>query len=144
MLRPSRGRAEHPELVEVWRSAVAATHDFVDAADLARIERHLATSYFPAVSITCAERDGRLLGFSGTAAGRLEMLFVRAEARGQGVGTALLAASVAEAGVTAVDVNEQNSAATGFYLSRGFVQIGRSELDGDGRPYPILHLELHD
>jgi len=28
-----------------------------------------------------------------------------------------------------------------FYLSRGFMVINRSSVDGQGRPYPILHLE---
>lgn len=49
---------------------------------------------------------------------------------------------ITELGVTGVDVNEQISGVCGFYLSRGFTQVRRYELDGDGRPYPILHLEL--
>jgi putative acetyltransferase len=70
------------------------------------------------------------------------MLFVSAAARGRGIGSALLAKAVQNQSVTRVDVNEQNPEALGFYASRGFVQVGRSELDGDGRPYPLLHLEL--
>lgn len=70
------------------------------------------------------------------------MLFVSDAARGKGIGTALLTDVIAGHRVTTVDVNEQNSGALGFYLSHGFVRIGRSELDGDGRPYPILHLAI--
>jgi putative acetyltransferase len=41
-----------------------------------------------------------------------------------------------------VDVNEQNSAARRFYEACGFVVEGRSELDDQGRPYPLLHMRL--
>ncbi|MGY0625916.1 MAG: GNAT family N-acetyltransferase, partial [Paraglaciecola chathamensis] len=43
---------------------------------------------------------------------------------------------------TKVDVNEQNPKALGFYQRIGFKVVGRSELDGQGKPYPLLHLAL--
>ncbi|WP_244302984.1 GNAT family N-acetyltransferase [Leucobacter coleopterorum] len=141
-IRPCSGAAEYPQLVEIWRSAVRATHDFLEESDFERIEANLASAYFPAVTLLVAERGGQSLGFAGIAEGSLEMLFVSDDARGKGVGSALLAEAISHRGVTMVDVNEQNPAALGFYLSRGFVQVGRSELDGDGLPYPILHLQL--
>ncbi|MGJ0202707.1 GNAT family N-acetyltransferase [Leucobacter sp. gxy201] len=142
LIRPCRGADEYPMLVEIWRSAVRATHDFLDEADFARIESRLAADYFPAVALTVAERGAEVVGFAGVAEGNLEMLFITDEARGAGIGSALLAEAIAHYGVNTVDVNEQNPAAVGFYTSRGFVQVGRSELDGDGRPYPLLHLAL--
>lgn len=144
VLRPTRGAEEYPALVEIWRSAVRATHDFLPASDFERIESNLAANYFPAVTLVVAEVDGQPVGFAGVADGGLEMLFVHDAARGRGVGSALLAETVAHLGVTRVDVNEQNPAAHSFYLGRGFREVGRSELDGDGRPFPLLHLELGD
>ncbi|TMD66902.1 MAG: GNAT family N-acetyltransferase [Chloroflexi bacterium] len=47
-----------------------------------------------------------------------------------------------ERGATTVDVNEQNDQALGFYLRMGFVVVGRSELDSNGKPYPLLHMRL--
>ena len=141
-LRACRGQAEYPVLVEIWRSAVRATHDFLDESDFLRIESRLASDYFPAVNLTVAEKDGKPVGFAGVHDGSLEMLFVSDSVRGQGIGAALLAEVVDKQAVSKVDVNEQNHGAHGFYLSRGFVQVGRSELDGDGRPYPIIHMEL--
>ncbi|MFC8038981.1 GNAT family N-acetyltransferase [Paenarthrobacter sp. NPDC057355] len=142
-IRACRGPEEYARLVEIWREAVLATHDFLDESDFNRIESHLASDYFPAVTLTVAEKDGIPVGFAGVLDGALEMLFVSDAVRGHGVGTALLAEVVKSQGVSKVDVNEQNDAAHGFYRSRGFVQTGRSELDADGRPYPILHLELN-
>lgn len=141
-IRASRGPVEYPALVEIWRSAVRATHDFLEESDFDRIESNLASVYLPAVSLIVAERAGEPVGFAGIAEGNLEMLFVTDEARGQSIGTKLLNEAITEFGVTRVDVNEQNSGACGFYLSRGFEQVGRDELDGDERPYPTFHLEL--
>ncbi|WP_369803267.1 hypothetical protein [Mycobacterium sp. E2699] len=39
-----------------------------------------------------------------------------------------------------MDVNEQNCQVVDFYSRRGFVVVGRSELDDAGGPYPLLHM----
>lgn len=140
-IRDCVGPAEYPRLVAIWRSAVDATHDFLAEADRAAIESQLADNYFPGVRLTVAEIDGDPVGFAGTAGENLEMLFVHADARGHGVGTALLDHAIAEPQVHLVDVNEQNEQAVGFYVRRGFVVTGRSERDDAGRPYPLLHME---
>lgn len=142
LIRDDRGEAEHPHLVRIWRSAVDATHDFLADDHKAEIESRMAADYLPHVRLAVAERDGEPVGFAGTAEGRLEMLFVAAERRGSGVGGALLRHVIAEHGVTAVDVNEQNAQAVGFYERAGFAVAGRSPLDDEGRPYPILHMAL--
>lgn len=141
-IRACRGPVEFPALVEIWRSAVRATHDFLDETDFTRIHSHLASDYFPAVRLTVADLEGQPVGFAGVLDGGLEMLFVSDAVRGRGVGSALLTDAIENQGVSRVDVNEQNSGARSFYLRRGFVQVGRSALDGDGRPYPTLHLEI--
>ncbi len=127
--------------MQIWRSAVDATHDFLAEPDRADIESQLADVYFPAVRLTVAEIDGDPVGFAGTAGERLEMLFVHADARGHGVGSALLQHATTEQGSRWVDVNEQNEQAVEFYVRRGFVVTGRSALDEAGRPYPLLHME---
>lgn len=139
-LRPCAGPAEFPKLVNVWRSAVLTTHDFLTPEDFADIEQHLADDYFPAVELTVATRGGGIVGFSGLAAGQLEMLFIDDAHRGSGVGSALLRAALDRYPSLTVDVNEQNPQALGFYLHHGFVVTGRSETDSEGRPYPLVHL----
>lgn len=73
---------------------------------------------------------------------KLEMLFVAPDARGGGVGRQLVAHAIGQCGATMVDVNEQNEQAVGFYRKMGFVETGRSPLDGQGKPYPLLHMVL--
>lgn len=142
MLRPCRGAAEWPALVSIWRSAVAATHEFLSAEDIDYYEKRLAGEYLGLVELTVADVGGIPAGFSGVADGKLEMLFIDQQHRGHGVGSALLQDAIAKIPGLLVDVNEQNPQAVGFYHHRGFITLGRSETDSDGRPFPILHLGL--
>ena len=70
------------------------------------------------------------------------MLFIDPDLRGKGIGRALLDHARSSRGQMSVDVNEQNPEAVGFYLHYGFAQTGRSPLDGEGHPFPLIHLSL--
>ena len=72
----------------------------------------------------------------------LKMIFLHPDARGKGIGKMLLKYAIADLKVTKVDVNEQNAEALQFYEHFGFTVISRSALDGTGKPYPILHMQL--
>lgn len=139
-IRDLRGEREYPELLRVWRSAVDATHDFLSDEHRSAIEARLVPDYFPNVHLSVAEIDGQVVGFAGTAAGKLELLFVDAARRGSGIGSTLLCHAIAVHDVTSVDVNEQNAQAVGFYERMGFTVTGRSPVDGDGLAYPLVHM----
>jgi putative acetyltransferase len=70
------------------------------------------------------------------------MLFISPDVRGKGIGALLAAYAIKSQGATKVDVNEQNEQALGFYLHIGFSITGRSPVDGQGKPYPLLHMAL--
>ena len=82
-----------------------------------------------------------LVGFIGLHDDKIEMLFIDSNSRGRGYGSTLIEFAK-ERGAIKVDVNEQNLLAFEFYQAKGFRIIGRDATDGDGRPYPILHLSL--
>lgn len=126
-----------------------ATHDFLGESDLAALvpqvrEAFLAEGFLEAVRLACVRSAGgaEVVGFSGVVDGKLEMLFVDPAWRGRGVGSRLLRHALESQAVDRVDVNEQNGQAVGFYLRMGFEIAGRSELDGQGNPFPLLHLRL--
>ncbi len=73
----------------------------------------------------------------------IEMLFIAPQSRGKGVGALLAWHAIRVQGATKVDVNEQNGQALGFYKHLGYQVIGRSPLDGQGKPYPLLHMRLN-
>ncbi|WP_394160116.1 GNAT family N-acetyltransferase [Galactobacter valiniphilus] len=135
----------HDALLKLWQRAVEATHHFLSAADIATLERVIREVYLSTVSLTVALHDDAPVGFVGVSGDpgeplSIEMLFVDPSAHGQGVGTALLEDVARAQAVVLVEVNEQNPGALGFYLARGFEQVGRSALDGEGNPFPLLHL----
>lgn len=119
-----------------------ATHDFLSAEDIDYYQIRLSQEYLALVELTVATLEGTPVGFAGVADGKMEMLFIDRAHRGRGVGSALLGDALRRHPALLVDVNEQNPQAVGFYSRHGFRVLGRSELDGDGRPFPILHLGL--
>jgi putative acetyltransferase len=134
---------EHARAAELWEASVRATHDFVTEADLDMFRPLVAASFGQIAQLAgLRDDDGRLVGFVGVENGKVEMLFLDPEVRGQGGGKLLLDHAVHVFGATTLDVNEQNPHAVGFYLHHGFRITGRSALDSTGRPYPLLHLTL--
>jgi len=128
-------------MYEIWEAAVRATHDFVSEEDLAFYGTLVREQYLPAGGVRVAvDAEGRLVGFMGMTGTMIDMLFVHPRWFGQGVGRAFVALALAQGGEVRVDVNEQNVGARRFYARLGFVEIGRCERDGCGRPYPLLQL----
>ncbi|WP_448950015.1 acetyltransferase [Labrys neptuniae] len=136
--------ADLPFLLEIWRGSVRATHDFLLPGDFEAIEKLVANDYLPAAPLHVAVDDAdRLLAFMGLTDRNIDSLFIDPAKRGQGIGTLLVGHAREQGeGALTVDVNEQNAQAVGFYRHLGFVETGRSAQDGDGRPYPLLHMRL--
>lgn len=136
------GAGDYPALLALWRRSVEATHHFLTPADVDEIEQDVA-DYLPQMpDLRAAVEGGKIAGFIAVSGATVEMLFVDTDAQGRGVGTALLQAAAAGHDAVRVDVNEQNASGRAFYAARGFSETGRSEVDGEGRPFPILHLQL--
>ena len=77
----------------------------------------------------------------GIADGKLEMLFIAPDARGKGLGKRLLTHGIQNYSVSELTLNEQNPQARGFYEHLGFKVYKKSELDEQGKPYPILYMK---
>ena len=135
--------SEYQELVDLWEASVRASHDFLSEEDIQYFKPLILNTYLDAVDLRCIrDEERRILGFSGVAEHNLEMLFIRPDQRAKGIGKALLKYAIREQEVRKVDVNEQNPKALAFYEHCGFTVQSRSEQDGSGKPYPILHMIL--
>ncbi|MGV3541526.1 MAG: GNAT family N-acetyltransferase [Rufibacter sp.] len=135
--------ADYPEITDVWEASVRATHHFLPETDIQYFKPLILNEFLKAVDLYCTRAEtGRITGFLGVAAGKVEMLFIHPEDRGKGIGKKLLTFAVDNLQATQLDVNEQNQQAVHFYHHMGFQVTGRSEVDAMGKPYPILHLEL--
>ena len=130
------------ELANEWEASVRATHDFLPRSYIQELRELVEHRYLDAVMLVCCRDpvNKRIAGFAGVAARKVEMLFIHPDYRGHGVGKSLLMFAINELNAIELDVNEQNPQAIGFYLKQGFEVIGRSETDGLGEPYPLLHL----
>lgn len=134
--------ADYPRLLAIWESAVKATHDFLTEEDFEYYKERMFT-YFNQVSLyACRADDGELAGFVGVAGTSIEMLFVDNAYRGLGIGRTLLLFAIEHLRADRLDVNEQNGQAIGFYTHMGFKPVGRSPHDGEGKNYPLLHMQL--
>ena len=71
------------------------------------------------------------------------MLFIDNDYRGKGIGKQLISHVMNDLHVTKVDVNEQNAQAVDFYKHMGFHVVTKSELDNEGKAYPILHMQIY-
>ena len=157
--------SDHTALAKLWRRSVEATHHFLPHGEVERLFGDVRNVYLPGVNIVwlaefaptgqnaagaqapgqtvCVQRvdGGTLAGFIGCNGPQVEMLFVEPRCFRLGVGGALLAHVRSVHPRLTLDVNEQNPQALAFYERQGFRVVGRSALDGQGKPYPLLHME---
>lgn len=131
-------------LLAVWLRSVRVTHDFVTEEDIRSMipeVRDYLASGEPEFWVLCDD-SGAIMGFMGMSGSKMDSLFLAPEFQRRGAGRRLVQHARALYGELTVDVNEQNTAARSFYEACGFVVEGRSELDDQGRPYPLLHMRL--
>jgi putative acetyltransferase len=128
-------------VVEVWEASVRATHDFVSEPDIQTFKPLVRAGLPQVETLACMrDADGQVVGFIGVENGEIQSLFIHPDWRGKGIGRKLLTWAVETRGATTLDVNEQNEQAIGFYRRMGFEVVGRSPVDGMGKPYPLLHM----
>jgi putative acetyltransferase len=140
-----RLRASRPEdvdqMYEVWHASVLATHDFLAESDFAEICVLVRRDYLPNRGFTVAVDDSdRVIGFLGMAGNEIDSLFIAPACRGQGLGRKFVTEAASRGANLEVEVNAQNGQAVGFYEAMGFCVIASTDVDGEGRPYPLLRM----
>lgn len=138
-IRRSRADESH-RTVAIWRATVDATHDFLTDDDRVAIEREVC-AFLPQAPLWLAvDQDDHPLAFMLMDGKHMEALFVDPAYHGRGIGAQLVRRGLAMHPDMTTDVNEQNGQAIAFYEGMGFHRTGRSPRDGQGRPYPLIHL----
>ncbi|RYY19766.1 MAG: GNAT family N-acetyltransferase [Chitinophagaceae bacterium] len=136
-------KADYRKLIEVWEASVRATHHFLSSDDILFYRKLIFAQYFDLVHLVCAKSpEGLIIGFMGVLQEKLEMLFIDPVYRGEGAGKILVTYACEVMKVSKVDVNEQNEQAVGFYHRLGFKTVNRVPVDGMGKPFPVLHMQL--
>ncbi|SDF97436.1 putative acetyltransferase [Fontibacillus panacisegetis] len=131
------------ELLVIWETSVRATHFFLTEEDIPKLRTQVKAALAVIDTLIVAKDDSyKPIAFMGIQDGKLEMLFISSENRGDGVGKTLISYGIKEYHVESLDVNEQNPQALGFYEHMGFEVYERSEFDEQGNHFPILHMRL--
>lgn len=139
----SAKKSDCQTLIELWEASDKATHDFLPEEYLQALKPLILAQYFAAVDLVVAKTAAhKAVGFCGVSDGNIEMLFGAPDMRGQDVGRLLVDHAVRHKGAFQVDVNEQNRQTPGFYQHMGFSAVGRSPVDSQGKPYPLLRMKL--
>jgi putative acetyltransferase len=140
-LRPTP--QDYDELLTVWEASVRSTHHFLAEKDIQFYKPLIREQYFLAVELYIIRNEKEeIAAFMGLSDELIEMLFVRPDQQGKGYGKRLMEYAVHQKHIHKVDVNEQNPLAIGFYEHLGFQVYDRSARDGQGNPFPLLHLRL--
>ena len=133
---------EQGRLFQIWRDAVDATHHFLSPEDRAAIEEQVQAFLRQMPLWLATDANGHVVGFMGLSHSHMDSLFIDPAFHGLGVGRMLVEHAIALYPALATDVNEQSAQAMGFYERLGFVRTGRSEVDDQRRPYPLIYLRL--
>lgn len=134
--------ADASDLFEVWRTAVAATHDFISRQDLDAIAGLVRDKYLPAADLDVAVDENDIpVAFMGMTGNEIDSLFVHRDVRGSGIGRELAELAFGRARIIRTEVNEHNVQAVGFWKHMGFQEISRTDIDHQGKPYPLLLME---
>ncbi len=133
--------AHYPEILEIWEASVRATHHFLSEEDISFYKPIILKYALPATDLYGIVRNNEICGFMGVSENKVEMLFLKPDKRGMGLGRRLLELALTKLKTYKIDVNEENPDALGFYQHLGYKVVSRDEFDGNGRPHPILHLE---
>jgi putative acetyltransferase len=131
------------QLLLVWEDSVKATHTFLSDEEIEKIKEYVPQA-LKGIShlIIAIDENENPVAFMGIEENKLEMLFIKNNQRGKGLGKRLLNYGIEKYNVNELAVNEQNPQAKGFYEHMGFKVYQRNELDDQGNPYPVLYMRL--
>ena len=129
-------------LTYIWEQSVKETHLFLSTTEIVEIKPYVINALKEIPNLIIAKNeDGFIVGFMGVENKKIEMLFISPGSRGKGIGKAFIQYGIETFSVNEVTVNEQNPQAIGFYEHMGFEVNKRTDLDEQGRPYPLLYMK---
>src|SRR4051812_46891379 len=138
-IRPAQPE-DRDALLDIWLRSVRATHHFLSQADIDALLPIVRDVALHELELWVLTKNHTSIGFLGMTGAKIEALFLAPEFLRRGGGRLLVEHAQSRHATLLVDVNEQNPDARRFYEAMGFAIEGRSELDGHGRPFPLLHM----
>lgn len=131
-------------MIDIWENSIRATHLFLTSKEIDKIKEYVpkAIENVEHLIIAYNNRDSSI-EFMGVENKKIEMLFVKNNERGKGVGTKLIKYGITNFDINEVTVNEDNIEAIKFYKHVGFEVYNRSNVDEQGNNFLILYMRLN-
>lgn len=131
-------------MIDIWENSIRATHLFLTSKEIDKIKEYVpkAIENVEHLIIAYNNRDSSI-AFMGVENKKIEMLFVKNNEKGKGVGTKLIKYGITNFDINEVTVNEDNIEAIKFYKHVGFEVYNRSNVDEQGNNFPILYMRLN-
>lgn len=139
---PIRTKQLNNELVCIWEASVRETHAFLQEKDISNLKPFVVKGVQEIQNLMIVYENNNAIGFMGIENEKVEMLFLKPECIGKGIGRQLITKAIQEYNISFVDVNEQNPNAVAFYKHIGFWVYERTTVDEQGNPFPILKMRL--
>ena len=127
-------------LTELWEASVRASHHFLREEDIENLKPYVTEGLASIRHLYVVFDTDAPTAFIGIQDEKIEMLFVSPQYLRKGIGKQLVIMAVKNHKAIFVDVNEQNPGARAFYEKLGFVEFGRTEMDEQGNPFPIIEM----
>lgn len=137
-----RYRAEDLDAVlDVWASASAVGHPFLDDRVLAQERHNVRTVYLPVSETWVWDEGDGPVAFVSLLENEIGALFVHAAHHRRGIGRALLEHARTGRGAVELEVFEANVSGRAFYDACGFDAVGRRHHAETGRWMLRLRLD---
>ncbi|MFT6659733.1 GNAT family N-acetyltransferase [Maritalea sp.] len=127
-------------LIEIWRSANALAHPFLEDIFVEQVGSDMRSIYLPNAETWVLEVDGLPVGFIALLGSEIGGLFLDPRLHGQGFGKALTDHAAKLKGKLSVEVFENNIIGRRFYDRYGFVEVSRHLHEASGQNVLILEV----
>lgn len=127
-------------MLNVWASASAVAHPFLDERFLLEERRNIAEVHLPLATTWVWEESGRIAGFIALAGNEVGGLFVDPQFHRRGIGRALIDHVRGDHEELYVEVFRDNAIGRSFYAAYGFIEVDRATHEPTG--LAVLRLRL--
>ena len=135
-------KEDYPHFVKIWEKVVKEIPAFLNEEEFEFYKKYRMPYYFNHLFLFAyKDQKKKIKGFMGISQDKVEMLFVDITARGKGIAKKFMNFAIDNLKINKVDINEYNKEGISFFKHLGFKEIGRSDLDKEGKPNPVLCLE---
>ena len=128
------------DLISIWEDSIRA-HSFLKEENIAKVKPLVKLAIKNMQTLLVAKEKSNIIGFIALENKKIEMLLVKPEFLGKGVGKALLLFAIEKYSAVWVDINERNKKALEFYKHMGFSVFSCSKTGNAENSGVILHMK---